>query len=242
MTRIKYFDEKLWDETVRRPDWYIELQNDYDALMRRAEREDEAIAKAIKDEVRGFFEERLEANVVALAQHGPDLDVERQPIDTVVVHHSSSAPGYYSLPRLNAVHLLNIYRSYYLNPHVPGEEHLKGQPIWSNHFDAKGRQVFYAYHWIVRVDGTAQRLLHDNQIGWQAGNWDVNTRSVGICLDDDYRDKEPSEQILRVLAGIIREHYSAARILGHREVNPKTVCPGERFLSGWKERLLAMVA
>ena len=25
---------------------------------------------------------------------------------------------------------------------------------------------FYAYHWLVRMDGNAERLLNDNEIGW----------------------------------------------------------------------------
>jgi N-acetyl-anhydromuramyl-L-alanine amidase AmpD len=103
-----------------------------------------------------------------------------------------------------------------------------------------GRQAFYAY-FIVRMDGGVERLLADNEIGWQAGKWEVNCRSVGIVLDNDLEDVTPPDIALDGLAQLIREHYphvSHDRIFGHREVNPKTTCPSEHFLSGWKKELL----
>jgi N-acetyl-anhydromuramyl-L-alanine amidase AmpD len=109
--------------------------------------------------------------------------------------------------------------------------------------------VFWPYHWFVREDGRVERLLKDHEIGWQAGDWDINCRSVAICFDGDYENSRPSDIELHAAAKIIKENYSQVsreRIFGHREVNPKTTCPSNLFLSedgkrGWKEDLLSFV-
>jgi N-acetyl-anhydromuramyl-L-alanine amidase AmpD len=92
-----------------------------------------------------------------------------------------------------------------------------------------------------------ERLLEDNEIGWQAGNWDINCRSVAICFDGDYENSKPSDIELKAAANIIKEYYPGVlkeRIFGHCEINRKTTCPSNLFLSmdsrrGWKEELLA---
>lgn len=141
--------------------------------------------------------------------------------------------------------LLRLYAPYYMNPHTKGEESLKGTPIYSGHV-REGEQVFYPYHWIVRTNGSTERLLYDNEIGWHAGDWDVNRRSVAIALDNNYEDSEPSARELQSIAAIITEHYeavSAENIVGHREINHKTTCPSNVFLGddGWKGRLLRLL-
>ncbi len=237
------FDEQRWAEVLRQPDWYVQMADELQALRQRSEEVGGEEGRLMRRTFRDFVAERLEVGEVALADHGDNLDEQRLPVDTVVIHHTSAEPGY-SLSYMNAVHLLNVYVPYYLKPSVPGEEHLQGQPIWSNHFDQQGRQTFHAYHWFVRMDGSSERLLADDQIGWQAGNWEVNRRSVAICLDNDYEQRDPERVVLEVVAGLIKEHYPqvlAERVIGHCEANPKTVCPGGGFLGGWKEQLLEML-
>jgi hypothetical protein len=234
----KHFDEQRWSEELKQPGWHTKLYPELKELRAKAD-QDGAEGQAIKDEVRLFFEHKLQSGDISLADSGPDLDKERGGIDSIVIHHTSSQPGY-TLARMNAVHLLNIYVPYYAESITEGEEGLKARPIWSNHVQG-GRQVFYAYHWLVRMDGTAERLLGDGQIGWQAGDWETNCRSVGICLDNDYEGLAPSAQVLDLLTDLIQVNYpgvKTAKIIGHREVNPKTVCPGDMFLDGWKSELL----
>ncbi len=239
-----YFDEARWSSVVKEPDWYVQLADELAGLKQQSQNNNNPELQAIKLQVRSFFEEKLLSGAIALASEGENLDKQRRPIDTVVIHHTSSDPGY-NVARMNAVHLLNIYMPYYLAPHVPGEEHLLGQPIWSNHFDEAGKQVFYAYHWFVAMDGSVRRLLTDEAIGWQAGNWDINTRSVGICLDNDYSQADPPSAVLDAVAGIIRQHYRLVpiqNIIGHRDCYPKTVCPGNTFESSWKYILRSHVS
>lgn len=222
------FDESEWLEIIRRPDWYLEY-------VKLAEQAKNNLGKERLDElnkqVRHFFEKALLDGKVNLAAEGPDFDAERQRIDTVVIHHTSAKPGY-RLSYLNAVHLLNIYA-----PAFAGPEYLS-QPIWSGHFQGK-RQVFWGYHWLLRMDGAIERLLNDSQIGWHAGNWSINKRSVGICLDNDYENQDPDDEILRQLAAHIRKHYPRTKVIGHREAREGTICPGYNFIDGWKKNLLS---
>ena len=174
-----------------------------------------------------------------LAAEGNDLDIERKPIDTIVIHHTKNLPGM-TLDRLNAMHLLRIYGRYFANPTDVREKHLKGQPVWSGHF-YEGRQVFWGYHWLIREDGSQKHNLKDNYIGWQAGNWDINTRSVGICIDDDLSNKEPGDKVINSLAELIGSRYkniSEDRIFGHCDVNKQTDCPGHLFHESWRQKLL----
>lgn len=228
------FDEDRWRQAIKEPDWYIKLYPELKELRERQE----------KDEVRVFFEEALRAGEVALAEDGPDLDAERQPIDTLVIHHTSSQPGY-RLSQMNAVQMLNVYVPYFNDPTDDREKDLKGQPLWSDHV-RDGRPVFYLYHWLMRMDGSFERLLEDDELGWHAANWEINRRSVAICLDNDYESEDPGEDVLQKLARFIGEHYpdvSAGRIMGHKEVSGhKTVCPGGNFVTGWKQDLLRLVS
>lgn len=237
-----YFDEKKWRVLVtQKPGWHLTLAPELKKLWKKREKVDEDEAAQIKEEVYGFFEKHLTTGQVVLGTKGEDFDAERGPIDTVLIHHTKNEPGL-PLPRLNAIHFTNLYIPEYAA--TDKEESYRGTPIWSGHM-RNGNQVFYAYHWLVRMDGTQERLLQDNEIGWQAGNWEVNKRSVAICFDNDYTQSEPTKEVLSAAADIMRTHYpgvSTERIIGHREVNPKTECPGNTFLDGWKHDLHGLLS
>src|ERR1035437_8609641 len=87
--------------------------------------------------------------------------------------------------------------------------------------------------------------LYDSEIGWHAGIWDINRRSIAIALDNDYENSKPPDLVLRAVAALIVYRYGQIpiiRVLGHREVNQKTTCPSDLFLSGpagsgWKNDL-----
>lgn len=230
----EYFNEAEWREAARQPDWYLRLEPHYKRLLESADESSAATRKEIKEEVRSFFENLLARDELNLSTSGPDWDEERQPVDTVVVHHTSEEPGM-TKPRLNVIHLLNLYRPHYSHPPAK-EEYIKGKGIYSNHF-RDGEQVFWAYHWLIRNDGSSERLLYDREIGWQAGDWKVNCRSVAICFDDDLSHKRPTQRALETAGYIIKEYYPGSEVLGHREINPRTDCPGELFIKEWGARL-----
>jgi len=241
-----FFDEAKWRGAITKPDWYAVLYPELRRFRETWEKSPKSdAARASKQAVRNFFETALLDGTLMLAKTGPDLDAERKPIDAIVIHHTSSEPGY-RLSYMNAVQLLNIYVPYFNKPSqsIPGESRLQGSPLWSNHV-RDGRPVFYAYHWLMRMDGSFERLLEDKELGWHAANWDINCRSVGICLDNDYNHGDPTPELLHKLANFIREQYPGValdRIVGHGEVSQHpTSCPGTNFTNVWKQQLLELI-
>jgi len=231
-----YINKKFWKETLAKPDWYIDLVSDFRRLEVLAEAEkDYTKRKAIKRDTYESIENALKTSQLPLAESGEDLDAERKPIDTIVIHHTNNRPGM-TLYRLNAMQVLLLYGKYY-----------KGQPgchdpIWSGHF-YKGQQVFWAYHWLVRKDGKIEHILDDEYIAWHAGNWDINTRSVAICIDDDLNDKEPGSAVIESIANIISNHYPFVKpknIIGHCDVFD-TKCPGALFNKSWRQKIIKQV-
>ena len=246
------FDEKKWNEFIQSPDWYFSITLEWQKFKELKETDKELYTQC-KERVYDFFEENLVKERVALGEDGKNWDEERKPIDTVVIHHTEEEPGL-SKDRLSAIVLIRLYATYYAEPYDERDKSMKGKPIWSNHV-RNGKQIFYPYHWIVRTDGAVERLLNDDEIGWQAGSWDVNTKSVAIVLDNNYENSRPSEKELEAVAKIIKENYGFVpkeNIIGHREIkrttniSQTTTCPSNLFLSdsggrGWKEDLLALV-
>jgi hypothetical protein len=237
---------EYWEELIKKPTWYLELVPEFKKWQSLHDK-DEDLYEKTKEEVYDFFEKHLIKYDIALAENGEDFDKDRKEIDTAIIHHTSNPSGM-TKNRLSAIELVRLYAPYYFKPYTKGEDSLRGQPIWSNHL-RNGKLVFWPYHWLIREDGSSERLLLDNEIGWHAGNWDVNTRSVGICLDGDYENGRPSDLMLNSLAKLIKENYPKIlkeKVLGHSEVNEKTVCPSKIFLStegkkGWKEDLLKLL-
>jgi hypothetical protein len=233
------FERKYWEERLTYSDWYVRLEEELRTLIFPVVRADPAL-KRFRHQVYELVEEWLESGKLPLAPTGPELDGEKRPIDTIVIHHTTEEPDI-RLSKLSAIGLVRQYALQYLANNVLGYA-VRGEPIWSGHF-RQGKMVFFAYHWLVRPDGTAERLLEDSYIGWHAGNWLVNTRSAGIALSGDYEQSEPPPAQIEATARLIREHYpqvASANILGHCEVVGGTTCPGPLFLQGWKRAFLEM--
>lgn len=173
-------------------------------------------------------------------------DAQALPIDTIVIHNSALNPDatWVKISNLQKKTLYEPrYQSLTAEPKVSGEPH-------SGHYRAVGgemREVFYAYHWLVRPNGECERLLLDKEVGWHAGNWKVNCSSVAICLAGDFTTGRPTDEALNacadLAAGYIKKFPAIkvkTNIIGHSEVNPKTICPGNEFLglNGWKGELV----
>ncbi len=236
-----------WNRLFGDPLWYLSVAPELKALRAQIEAAPTEVRDRCKAALYDFFEKRLLAGVIAFGNQ-TDADAERKSIDTVVFHHTSNPPGLRP-SRLSAIELIRLYVPYFATPTHPEDAHWNGLPIASGH-ERGGRQVFWPYHWIIRQDGTAERLLDDAEIGWHAGDWDMNCQSVGIVFDNDLEWIEPSAIALDGAADLIAEHYAKIplrRILGHREVIAKTECPSRHFLpgasgAGWKQKLLTRVA
>jgi hypothetical protein len=165
------------------------------------------------------------------------VDWEREKVekgivtDTLVIHHTAMAPGM-TWQQLSELQLKNVYMPRYTcdcdDPVV------RGQPPHSGHYRLiKGRlqEVFYAYHFIIRQNGSMEALLGVHEVGWHAGNWDVNLRSVAICFDGDFSTARPPESALIACAGLMNglaKSHPIQYLMGHYEAmaEGKTACPG----------------
>ncbi len=235
--------EVRWKPLLQLPDWYLTVIPEIQLWTRRLQDESDDLREVAKGRLYDFFEYALMHNGIALG-NGRGFDAARKPIDTIVVHHSSNPPGI-SPTRLSAIELIRLYGPYFSNP--PAEEgRLKGMSVFSGHV-RDSRQVFWPYHWMIRENGVAERLLEDTETGWHAGNWDINCRSAGIVLDGDYECRRPQRSVLDGIARVITDHYRIvplSRIVGHLEITSATTCPSRHFLTsaratGWKDDLFA---
>jgi hypothetical protein len=237
-----------WGKLLGNSDWYLTILPEISEIQKKLEEGSETEKDARTAELYDFFELHLKRGDIALAKEFPNTDTERKAIDTAIIHHTRNHSGM-SKERLSGIELIRLYAPYFYNPKYSEDQYIKGAPIYSGH-TRDGQQVFWPYHWFVRKDGSVERLLEDDEIGWQAGNWEINCRSIAICFDGDYEHTKPSDVELSAVANLIKEKYSNVskeRIFGHREINPKTTCPSELFLSsgdrrGWKENLLDFIS
>ena len=147
-------NKSLWTEAIKTPTWYLTLRPEFERLAKLME--DEKLRTEIKEEIYQFFEDHLENNSIVLGSSGPNWDADRKPVDTIVIHHTKNQSGM-TKQRLSAMHLFRLYAAYYASPSTE-ELEIKGQPIYSNHFK-ENKQVFYAYHWLVRMDGTTEKII-----------------------------------------------------------------------------------
>jgi N-acetyl-anhydromuramyl-L-alanine amidase AmpD len=115
-------------------------------------------------------------------------DVQRQIINLAVLHHTVTAENA-TWKQLSDIGKTRTYA---------GHTH-------SYHYDPETKEeTFIAYHFLVYKDGTYRRCLNDAAVGWHCGNWEKNTRSIGITCVGDYSNQNPTEAQLQTIANIIR--------------------------------------
>ncbi len=237
------FDRAKWHDNFSHPNWHRRVNPDWHALRASWEEiEGKGERETAKRDFYQFVEAQLAAGDVVIGEPITSFDEQRQPISKVILHHTKE-PGGIAATRLNAMHLINIYALYFCHPNPDTVDLIKDSPVFSGHF-MDGEQVFQVFHWLVREDGRAERLLDDKYTGWHAANWQVNCQSVAIAFDGDLTSARPSETAIKGAAKLIKDHYPQVEldnILGVLEVNPNTESPGRKFLGpdGWKKDLLS---
>lgn len=233
----QFIDPEKYIEILSDPLWYLHLQDHLKEYFYSYNGEKEQKTNEWLNERAEFIElvmELHEQKLVAVGKFGVNYDRERAPIDTAIIHHSSSLPDE-SLLRLEALSLIRIYAPVHANP----EEACFQNPIWSNHF-FEDRQTFMPYHYLIFPDGRQVQTLKDEYIGWHCGNWNYNKKSIGICFVDNLLERKPTEAALETAREIIKK-YQPKHVLGHREVKDNRTCPGNLFLGedGWKKKLIS---
>lgn len=232
MPNYKYLKSKNYLKIFSEPDWYLKLKPQlkeyfYDYKGDKKEKTKKWLEK--REEFKKLVADLLKRNKIALGKTGKNFDQERLPIDTAVIHHSST-PAKESIWVIETLGLIRLYAFEYSQK----ENSFYGQPIWSGHF-YRDRQTFVAYHYLIKNDGSFIKTLKDNYIGWHCGNWKYNRKSLAICFIGDLKNEKPTQKALKTAAKIIK-NYPIKKILGHHEINKKTDCPGDLFLGndGWK--------
>ncbi len=172
------------------------------------------------------------------------------PTDTIVVHHyalkgrvEDVTPESHS-----ALEYERIYKATW--PSLSSDPDVRNLPIQSGHI-RDGKQVYYTYHCLIFPDGLIIHLLNDDlehperfEVGWHCANWDINNRSLAICIVDDLEHKGPTLAALEALARLVREYVERfkkagvpedqVKIYGHNDVKKggPTSCPGSWFFLG----------
>ncbi len=194
--------------------------------------------KAIKNDLKKL----LKRTNFYTGETGYNWDQWRLPVESAVIHHTSSSPTI-SLNELNILGL-RLYIQQFLK-----DADVEDQPLFSGHYwygkpAIKSNMTFVSYHYLVRPNGKIIKLVDDSAFLWHAGNLETNRRSVGIALAGKFIHKEPSPDALKAVAEIIKsKNISKKNVFGHKEVVKKeivgdTVCPGNLFLDGWKEKII----
>lgn len=230
---------KRWKRHLGESDWYIKLQGDikawYSHVANRSNMTDNKKKEfnKLKEAIFDVVEEYYIKKRIFIGKPTENFDKGRKEIDIAVIHHSGNDTAT-TWQRISIINLLWVYCREFLNPKRPYFQ----KPIFSCH-RFKGYETFIAYHYLISKDGRILQTLKDKYVGWHAGDWRINCRSIGICILGDYKDKSPSEKQVQSVDKIIRKYGIKRKdILGHREINPKTICPGDFFLGGWKKDVL----
>ncbi len=86
-------DYKAWGRQLNQPDWYVHLYPELKQVLVQMALLPEGERLRVKNEIYTFFEQEIAAGHVAFGATGKNFDAERQPIDTVVIHHTENRPG-----------------------------------------------------------------------------------------------------------------------------------------------------
>lgn len=217
------------------PNWYLYFQDqlskyfyDYD----KAKRDDEFLDK--REEIVRNIVKAIKNKNIGLGENGVNFDLERKSIDTIVIHMTSTSvkkDNIRDFDYLNALDLIRLYCYEYSRK----KNEYYSTPIFSGHY-YNGIQTFIPYHYLIEPDGNVLHILKDEYIGWHAGNWDTNCRSIAIAFLGNFINSSPSNKALQSARKIIKK-YKNINIVGHREICNITKCPGNNF-KYWKENLI----
>lgn len=168
---------------------------------------------------------------------GINWDAEAKPFDLIVVHHSATTSTVtaeqLSISTKERLYVPR-YRSEDRDPYV------KGLPVHSGHV-VNGKETFIPYHHLIYPGGkitTELAALHGGKgawhilhVGWHAGNWNVNCRSVALCLIGDFTKEEPSTKQIASTVKLVtyyRTYNPKAAVKPHSHFRP-TECPGKAW-------------
>lgn len=174
-----------------------------------------------------------------------NLDAERLPFDTIVIHHSDTNSNA-SPEEIEAIHIETLYKPRYRME--VDDPYLFNLPLHSGHI-VNGKETFIGYHYLVYPDGriitTLSPLIkiddkwYIDHVAWHAGNWKANCRSIAICLLGNFNNVQPTERQITAVRALVRYYYNfnpALTVEPHKKFNPRKDCPGFTW-DQWKEKI-----
>jgi N-acetyl-anhydromuramyl-L-alanine amidase AmpD len=99
------------------------------------------------------------------------------------------------------------------------------------HKTKNGNGLYTAYHYCIDKKGEVHHTRPVDEVGYHAGSWWHNLRSIGICLQGDFTKESPEYAQRHALSELIKQlmsDYGIERknVLPHRAVKASTQCPG----------------
>ena len=125
-------------------------------------------------------------------------------IEMAVVHHTGTKAG------------------------IAGYDFMARARSFANYHISKG-WGHIAYHYMIDRNGKVYQCYSETEIGAQAGVWDINKKSLAICLDGDFVLERPTAVQIGALWGMLdyltRERPDLPLLVKqtvrtHREVRP----------------------
>src|ERR1700694_909189 len=112
------FQRAYWEEKLLYPDWYVRLEDELHQFFFPVVHHNLQL-KAFRIQVYELVAELVLTRKLPLAYDGPNLDLHRQPLQTIFIHHTEEVPEM-SLGKLSAIGLVRQYAYQYLTNDVLG--------------------------------------------------------------------------------------------------------------------------
>ena len=96
---------------------------------------------------------------------------------------------------------------------------------------SKSLNLTIAYHYLITPDGKVWRTRDLQDVGYHAGDWNVNLHSIGICLVGDFSKHQPTRAQVRSLDRLVqrlRGERGISKVIPHSYCRA-TLCCGEHL-------------
>ncbi len=78
-----------------------------------------------------------------------------------------------------------------------------------------------AYHYLITPNGKVWKVRDPDDVGYHAGNWSINKRSVAVCVVGDFSKYHPTRAQVRSLDTLVKKMQRERQI---KNVIPHSYC------------------
>lgn len=106
---------------------------------------------------------------------------------------------------------------------------------WDQPISVNSKYKHIAYHFVITPEGKIVATRDLDVVGYHAGNLEVNTKGIGICVVGNFESEKPLEvqkNILYKLIADIKTIHKKVEVKTHQEVkkNGYTACCGKNLI------------